>query len=374
MYLKTFACQDFRNLAQVSIEPHPRFNIVEGRNGQGKTNLLEAIGLLGSFRSFRDAKNRELIGFGASCARIISRVDRRGVEREISVETEGKGKRVRIDGKMLKRRSEYLGHVSIVFFGPDHLKLTKEGPAQRRRFLDRAIFNIWPAYFEECQSYQQALKNRNKLLKDSAQGGIDSDVMASFDREFIRWAARLTWRRNNFLGIYGELFSQTLGELTAGELEGHIAYTVETEVGSATDEAEIVSSFEAVLARSWKTDCHRRYTTVGPHTHDLACTLQGKSARLFASQGQHRAFVLALKIAEMQLVYDQLGIFPILLLDDVSSELDKKRNEDLMNYLNTRPTRGEEMGAQVFITTTDRRWIQLSENKRVFKVLNGIIT
>ena len=117
VHLRTFACKHFRNLEHVSIEPHARFNIFEGRNGQGKTNLLEAIGLLGSFKSFRDARNSQLIQFGQSRCEITARVERKDVLREISIETEGKGKRVRIDGKTLTKRSEYLGHVSIVFFG-----------------------------------------------------------------------------------------------------------------------------------------------------------------------------------------------------------------------------------------------------------------
>jgi DNA replication and repair protein RecF len=364
--LKNFACQDFRNLEHVAIEPHPRFNILEGRNGQGKTNILEAIGLLGSFKSFRDAKNKELVRFGAERAQITAKVERSGVAREISVETEGKGKRVRIDGKTLSRRSEYLGHVSIVFFGPDHLALTKEGPANRRRFLDRAVFNLWPVYFEESRRYQSALKNRNKLLRDAHGASIDPDMMRSFDTEFIRSGSRLIWRRKNFLKLYSGIFSECLAQLSSDELQGTVEYGTESEFRSVESEEELCDAFSQALIRSSSSDRQRRYTTVGPHTHDVVCTLNEKSTRAFASQGQHRAFVLALKIAEIQLINAQLGFFPILLLDDVSSELDKGRNEDLMRYLNT-------AGSQIFITTTDKRWIQLGDNQRVFNVDGGVV-
>ena len=367
MHLRTFACKHFRNLEQVSIEPHARFNIFEGRNGQGKTNLLEAIGLLGSFKSFRDAKNSQLIQFGQSRCEITARVERKDVLREISIETEGKGKRVRIDGKTLTKRSEYLGHVSIVFFGPDHLSLTKEGPSNRRRFLDRAVFNLWPAYFEESRRYQVALKSRNKLLKDSHGAGLDKDVMSSFDDEFIRSGSRLIWRRKSFLKLYKELFSTSLSQLSSSELDGELSYGGGDEFTSVSTESDIQEAFKEALSRAWKSDTHRRYSTVGPHTHDLVCMLNGKSTRAFASQGQHRAFVLALKVAQIQLIHHQLGFFPILLLDDVSSELDKGRNEDLMSYLNT-------SGAQIFITTTDKRWIQLGDNQRVFDVSGGVVS
>lgn len=367
MHLRTFACQNFRNLEHVAIEPHPRFNILEGRNGQGKTNILEAIGLLGSFKSFRDAKNSQLIQFEKQRCHIAAKVERSDVVREISIETEGKGKRVRIDGKTLTKRSEYLGHVSIVFFGPDHLALTKEGPSNRRRFLDRAVFNLWPAYFEESRRYQVALKNRNKLLKDSHGKGIDKDVMSSFDAEFIRSGSRLIWRRKNFLKLYSGLFSESLSKLSSNELEGIVTYGAGEALASLESESDIQGAFEEILHRAWSSDTHRRYTTVGPHTHDLVCMLNGKSTRSFASQGQHRAFVLALKIAQIQLINNQLGFFPILLLDDVSSELDKGRNEDLMSYLNT-------AGAQIFITTTDRRWIQLGDNQQVFDVSGGVVS
>ena len=182
----------------------------------------------------------------------------------------------------------------------------------------------------------------------------------------IRWAARLIWRRKNFLRLYEALFSDVLSRLTGEELSGHVAYGCEEEVREVEGEDEIQGAFARALARSSATDHRRRYTTVGPHTHDMVCTLGGRSTRSFASQGQHRAFVLALKIAQMQLIHDQLGFFPILLLDDVSSELDKQRNEDLMNYLNT-------AGGQIFITTTDRRWIRLGDNQKVFTVSGGII-
>ena len=151
------------------------------------------------------------------------------------------------------------------------------------------------------------------------------------------------------------------------ELQGTLSYGAGEQLASATSEEDVREAFQAAVDRAWGTDSQRRYSTVGPHTHDLVCTLNGTSTRAFASQGQHRAFVLAMKVAQIQLINEHLGFFPILLLDDVSSELDKGRNEDLMSYLNN-------SGAQIFITTTDRRWIQVGENQRVFDVSGGVVS
>jgi DNA replication and repair protein RecF len=359
----SLVCESFRNLKSVALDLHPRFNILEGQNGQGKTNVLEAIYLMGTLRSFRETRTKGLIQWDADSAIVRGRVNRRGVERELGVELSGRGRRAMKDGKIVSRLSDYFGHLHLVVFGPDDLALSKGGPGGRRRFLDRAIFQVVPAYFDEMRAYQLALKHRNELIRKTASP-VDPVLLESFDEELVRRGARVLYRRLTFLEQFDPVVQTVFGELTGGEHQLGLRY--DGRVTSASDETSICDAFREQLGAAMAVDQRRRYTTRGPHTDDLVVTLDGHVARSHASQGQHRVLALALKIAELRLAEASLGAPPILLLDDVSSELDQTRNAQLMASLDA----GE---GQVFITTTDRRWIHLSSAARVFSVSDGTI-
>ena len=360
MRIESFTAENFRNLPHVSFEPHPRFNVFEGKNGQGKTNLLEAIYLIAHFKSFRESASADLIRFSHERASLVSRVTHREITREIAIQIEAKGRRIRLDGKAPERLSSALGHVAVVFFGPDDLALTKGGPKHRRSFLDRAIVNLWPGYFDEAKRYAQALRNRNKLLKQEA---VDPGMMEAFDAQFTSAAARVIWRRQSFVHTFGPVFVQTLSQVSDGELEGVLTYSANKLEG---DEASILAGFSEELSRKRRRDLQLGYTSAGPHAHDLECALNGHPLRRVASQGQHRAFVLALRIAQMQQIREEKGYDPILLLDDVSSELDEARNRQLMQTLH-------DAAGQVFITTTDKGWIQVGEQVQHYRVHDGAI-
>ena len=353
------ACRNFRNLEQVELQPHPRFNILEGDNGQGKTNILEGIALLATLKSFRKAKTRELIRFGSEHAELFAQVKRRGITREIALTVTSKGTRAQLDGKPLRRLSATAGHINVVVFGPDHLKLTKEHPEIRRSWIDRAIFNIWPAYLDEARAYVAALKSRNKLLRmnlASSSPPLDLEVLTAFDGEWAKRGARVVWRRLNFLETFGPMFEQVLRDMTGGVLRGSIHYQGLGKFDETPKEQALLERLMKALTDKRSVDLARGYTGSGPHTHDLRFKLEDREVRRFASQGQHRAFVLALKIAEMARIEQATGVFPVMLLDDISSELDESRNAHLMRYLDT-------SGGQVFITTTDKRWIQVDQSQ-----------
>lgn len=317
-------------------------------------------------RSFRDGTNRELIRWGAQSAAIHGEIERGGVRREIELEVAPKGKRAVLDGKLVTRSSGLVGQLHVVVFGPDDLALTKAGPHERRRFLDRAVFNVWPAYLNEIRAYHVALKSRNELLRQRRGATLDPAVIASFDQELAQRGARVVWRRMMFLAGFRPLLQATLSDMTGGGLEGTVSYAPAeiAKLGDGVTEDQLLALLSERLERSLTTDVARGYTTVGPHADDLAFSLAGRSVRRFASQGQHRAFVLALKIAELQRIEQALGVYPVLLLDDVSSELDRDRNAHLMRFLN-------DAGGQVFVTTTDRRWIQLDGASHVYRVSAG---
>ncbi|PIE20020.1 MAG: DNA replication and repair protein RecF [Proteobacteria bacterium] len=367
MHLTVLAAQGWRNLAPFRIVPDRRFNIVEGRNGQGKTNLLEAVYLLASFRSFRDARNRELVGWGEQRAAVLGEIVRREVARTVEVRVTSMGKQVVLDGKGITKLPAELAHLNVVLFGPDDLSLTKAGPAVRRRFIDRAIYAVWPDYVNDLRSYSAALKNRNRLLRQAQERRIDAAVLGAFERELIGHAARVVHRRHLFLQGYRPHFAKVFDHITGHELSGRITYRGYRGLREEAPPEDIVAACELALDEARATDLKRGFTSVGPHTHDLGFTIDDRSARTYASQGQHRAFVLALKIAELHRLHEALGVYPVFLLDDVSSELDEQRNGQLMDYL-------DQAGGQVFITTTDRRWIRVSAAPAVYRVEAGRIS
>jgi len=365
MHPVALGAEHFLNLDTVRREPHRRFNILEGPNGQGKTNLLEAVFLLSSFRSFRDAKNRELIAWGEEAATVYGEIVRREVARTVQVTVSGKGKKVALDGKTITRLPDELAHLNVVLFGPDDLALTKAGPALRRRFLDRAVFAVSADYIGALRAYGEALKNRNELLRQAAAGRLDGDVVAAFERELVAHGARVLQRRLQFLASFKPHFDRVFDHITAGAHRGGIAYRGHATLAVDADLPTLERSYADALDQARATDLRRGFTSVGPHADDLLFHIDRRSARLYASQGQHRAFVLALKIAELHRIHEAIGVYPVFLLDDVSSELDAERNAQLMSYL-------DQAGGQVFITTTDRRWIQVAAaDARVYRVSAG---
>jgi len=349
---------DFRNCANLHIDPSPRFNILEGLNGQGKTNILESIYVMASLKSFRASSSSELIRFGCTQAELRGIVQHDSSERVIRMMFGNRSRRVSIDGKSVRSMAESIGQLSVVLFAPEHLTITKGSPSERRKFLDRALFNRWPSSLTDAKRYQDVLKQRNALLKNN---GSD-EMLVVYDEQLADAAALLLKWRNQFLDALHPIFTDTLAELTNGQLEGKLTYQNKLECDQADDITKKLHS-------DWHRDRMRGSTNKGPHVDDIDVQLNGRSARSFASQGQHRAIVLALKISEIRLLKRDLGYSPILLLDDVSSELDMERNSLLMNYLCS-----DEFGGQVFMTTTTREVLQIDDmDHTCFKIRAGEI-
>ena len=350
MQLLSLTYERFRNLEQVTLEPSARATIAVGENGQGKTNLLEGLYFLATLKALRAGRLSELIRFGAASARVSGRFRLQGAEREISVDILPKSRAAFVDGKRAPSLEAYFGGVSVVAFTPDDLAVVKGGPEGRRAFLDRTVFNRFPAYLQESREYGRALKSRNRLLKENAPHAH----LAAWDETLARSGARLWCRRRALLG-----------ELV-GRAQGAFAKIGRTDVPAAFDYAPVhlegvpfATASEGDLAQALATqldarlarDAERGFTSVGPHADDLDLALGDHAARQYASQGQARALVLAWKVAEIENLHATNGFLPLLLLDDVSSELDPERNAFLMTYL-------AESGAQTFLTTTDAGLVQ----------------
>ena len=383
----------FRNLEETVLEPDPGFNVFEGDNAQGKTNLLEAVYLLATLKSFRNARNGDLMGWGESAADAEAVVERRGVERTLRVHIERGGRTASVDGKRLQRISHYFDHVNVVLFTPDDLAITKGQPAARRRFIDRAVFNADVAHFERVRSYDQALRNRNALLRQSGFGDrLVPEILEAFDDAVARHGAQVVLERRRFLDGLLEPFGQAYRTMAGEEREVGLRYRSSyredapdggsaaaadeedavdeegaTDNGSSDDADELAARARERLRETLSTDLSRGYTGVGPHMDDLVATIDGRPLRRFGSQGQHRAFVLALKVAEIDHLEAKLGFRPVLLLDDVSSELDAIRGRRFMSLVRKK-------GGQVFITTTDRRQVRVEGPQRAWRIEGGGVT
>jgi DNA replication and repair protein RecF len=348
-----------RNLEPLVLEPAPRFNVFHGDNGQGKTNLLEAIYVVAALRSFRTSRLADLIRFGEPAARIGARVTRAGLERVYEVVIEPGGRKVRLDGKAVRPLSKYFGAFNVVLFAPEDLQLPRGAPSERRRFLDRAVFNRRADYMPLAQDYEKVLKSRNALLRDISDGKrAADDQLAVYDLQLAALAAGIAQARLAYVDELRARFQAAFDAISRSGIPVDIGYRTAPEV---TEEAYL-----RLIAASRGADIARGSSNVGPHRDDLAFTLDGHDAGAFASQGQLRALVLAWKTAEMDLLATVHGEDPILLLDDVSSELDPHRNEFLFEFLARRAN-------QCFITTTHPRFVLASGDRVDHEVRDGRI-
>ncbi len=367
MKLLALELRNVRNLEPLALEPGPRFNVFSGDNGQGKTNLLEAVYVAGTLRSFRTARLAELIAFGATEARVAARVERGGLERVCEVTLRERSRVVRLDGKTVRPISRYFGEFNTVLFAPEDLQIPRSSPRERRRFLDRAVFHRQPRYLDQARAYDKVVKSRNALLRKAEGRPAPSqrDLLEVYDQQLARHGAEVVAARRAFLGELLPRFAAAFEAITQAQLEGGIRYLSADDLPDDPDAVE--AALLAAIAAARRADLVRQVTTVGPHRDDLELLLDGRAAASFASQGQLRALVLAWKTAEMDLLEQTHGEPPILLLDDVSSELDPTRNEYLFEFLRQR--RG-----QCMITTTHSKHVLLTADRVDWSVSAGTIT
>ncbi len=370
MRLDMLRLQRFRNLDLVEMQPHERFNVLFGDNGQGKTNLLEAIYLLSAARSFRSHKNAELVAFGADDTTLEARVDRGGHERIVRLEISPQSKDVYLNNSPVRQLSNFFGTLNVVLFGPWDLSLLKGSPSQRRDFVDDAIRSAQPAYATELKHYEEALDQRNALLKDDSP---DDTLLDVYGQQIVQYGADVVKRRLAFMDEFRPVLQDVFREIFDPALEADLRYDMKwgdrlsIPTRPPDDRAELETLLERALDETEQKEHERGYTVIGPHRDDLEATLDGRDISIYGSQGQHRAFILAMKIAVVTYLEDYYHFAPILLLDDVSSELDRQRNRQLFDYLRT------STDGQIFVTTTHRDYIDLDREVRTFRVDDGAI-
>ncbi len=359
------AAEGWRNLAPLKLVPAERLSVLFGDNGQGKTNVLEAAYYLAALRSFRTTHADDLIQRGEpdGRARLRAEVVHRGLERRFEIELGSGGRTARLDGKLVRSTAAALGSVSVVLFVPEDLLLPRAAPAARRRFLDLAIFNVERAYYGEASGFQKVLRNRNALLK---RRDWDRTLLDAFDDELARTGARVVMRRRALAGALAPRFSEHFHALH-GNLAVSLAYRSDPAVEAVADEEGVRAALLRGLVERRALDERRRFTGFGPQADDLEIGLSGLLARTHASQGQLRSFMLALKLAELTEVGARLGDPPILLLDDVPSELDPSRRALLFEAI----TR---LDCQTLISVTEREIVPARTDRLDFQVRAGRLT
>jgi DNA replication and repair protein RecF len=362
MRLKHLVVSSFRNIGMVRVEPGKHFNLLYGFNGQGKTNLLEAIYLLGNPRSFRNSRLSEFIRHGETRAQLLGEVESSGTVSRIKLSLETAGRRVEIDSKGIRRASDLHGKLNAVVFSPDDTGMVKSGPETRRRYLDRAVYTGDIAYLHCWHDYHRILKQRNNLLKSTDKTGLEiwTEKLAEAGADVIE-------HRQQYVALLETRLKQHYATISGGSEAAGIRY--QPEGVQAADRIRIREELLQLFSRHARSDERYGTTTAGPHRDDLTFYLDDRPLKAFGSQGQQKTFVLALKMSEMDNLQAIFGESPLLLLDDMSSELDARRNGNLMEFLTARDI-------QVFITTTEPSTALLGTtvNCAVFRMEDGNLT
>jgi DNA replication and repair protein RecF len=350
MILQKIALKNFRNYTSLCISPAPGLNILTGLNAQGKTNLLEAVFLCCTGRSHRTSKDMEMIKEGEDTALVCCQSLRGDGTHHVEIRLHrGARKEVKVNFANAQRLGELMGHVSGVLFSPEDLFLIKQGPSERRRFVDIAISQIKPSYFYSLQQYNRTLLNRNRLLKGGEKMLKALDV---FDEQLSLSGHSIMQERHAFVQKLKDIANYSHLEMSGRKEQLTITCS----------DIKSPQQLYSALVEAREGDIKRKTTSVGPHRDDILIRINGKDARAYASQGQQRTAALSLKLAQTRLMEQELGEPPILMLDDVLSELDEHRRQMLFRAVGD---------IQILITCTDL--IELPFQHKVFHVKNGSV-
>jgi len=354
--VERLALRGFRNLSDLEVEPGSQFNVIYGDNGAGKSNFLESIEYLGSLKSFRSAKKTDLIRLGCEEAQIHAKIGGDLASRVFRVHLyETRGRRLSIDDKRPRSIGQWREAIQTVIFHPGHLQLTAGGPEGRRAYMDDVLCKIDAAYDMSLAEYQKAVRSRNRLLK---RDEVDRRSVRAFDEILATRGELIGQARARLIEELSPWVLHAFTQMVGHEFPMSLSYRPRVE-----PKAEVIRS---QLDRAFSKDRARGFTADGPHADDLDLRVRDVKARHHASQGQHRMAALSLKIAELHFLTAATRAVPILLLDDVSSELDRGRNRKLFELLTS-------LGGQVFLTTTHPEFILLDGGRVDFQVKGGLV-
>lgn len=359
MIIKSIELKNFRNYENLHLDFDSNVNFIIGDNGQGKTNLIEGIFMSSIGKSFRTSKDNELINFNSDFTRIFVVCEKEIGEQEVEIIIKnGEGKNIKLNGVQVRKSSDLLNNIYIVVFSPEDLKIVKDEPDKRRKFIDRELSILRASYYNNFSNYKKVLLQRNAYLKED---NIETSVLDIWNIELAKYGSKVIKARDEFIKKINLISKEIHKNITNGQEDLEIKYNpnVPFEYWEENEFLELIKKEEI-------NDIRNRNTGVGPHRDDLDFYINGIDVRSFGSQGQQRTTALSLKLAELELIKEETGENAILLLDDVMSELDQTRQTFLIKSLK---------GIQVFITSaemTDNLRDSIKPEK-VFKVKNGEI-
>ena len=357
MIIKSIELNNFRNYEKLHIEFEEGTNILYGDNAQGKTNILEAVYLSGTTKSHKGSKDKEMIRFDCEESHIRTIVEKNEKEYQIDMHLRNRGsKGVAINKLPIKKASELFGILNIVFFSPEDLNIIKNGPAERRRFLDLELCQLDKVYLSDLTKYNKILNQRNKLLKDIYFRPDLIETLPVWDMQLIETGRNIINRRKVFIEELNEIIGEIHSNITGGKENIFIKYEPNID--------DIF--FEDELLKAKQKDLKLSQTTVGPHRDDMLFSIEGVDIRKYGSQGQQRTAALSLKLSEIEIVKKSIHNTPVLLLDDVLSELDSNRQNYLLNSISDIQTIITCTGLEEFVKN------RFHINK-VFRVVNGKI-
>ena len=360
MLLKNLKLKFYRNLLKLDMSWNEHFNIIYGSNAQGKTNLLEAIYLLGHLKSFRGTRGHEFINHDAETAWIGATIEKKGVQYDLEIGFQNAARFLKINKKTARKLSDFLGCLRTVIFTPEELGCIKGFPAARRALLDRAILQTDPTYLDRVQEYYKILRHRNQLLKND----VDNLQLSPWTDSLARIGSRIRYDRLTYLSRIYPYLSLAYREITSGTETAQLVYSIEKDTRN-----NLEKNFLEELQKNSTREKKIGLTLAGPHRDDLDFIVKEKSLRSYGSQGQQRSYLLAFKTAQVMDIEKEFQEPPILLLDDLASELDVQRQEGFLNFLLN-------CSGQVFLTSAQASGLPNSMRQKAsyFQVKNGTVT
>lgn len=358
MIIKRLELADYRNYEFLDLQFDKGTNILYGDNAQGKTNILEAIYVAATTKSHKGSKDAEMVNFNKEEAHIRTYLEKEGVETRVDMHLrKAKSKGIAIDGQKIKKAADLLGLCNVVFFSPEDLNIIKNGPSERRRFMDMELCQLDSFYLYNLNHYNKIVNQRNKLLKDMYFNPELKDTLAIWDSQLVSFGSKIIERRKLFAEQLNEIIYDIHKKLSGGKEDIFICYEPDTEI----------DDFEKKLRYNREKDIKLKQTTVGPHRDDFMFKNGDIDVRRFGSQGQQRTAALSLKLSEIELVKKISKDTPILLLDDVLSELDSNRQNYLLNSIGDIQTIITCTGLEEFVNNR-------FEINKIYKVVNGNVT
>lgn len=368
MWLETIELSGFRNYQETALTFSDGVNVFLGQNAQGKTNMMESIYFLALARSHRTTSDKELINWEADFTRVSGKINSKGSTFPLAISLSNKGKQAKVNHLEQKKLSQYVGHLNIILFAPEDLELVKGSPAVRRQFIDRELGQMSAVYLHHLVSYQEILKQRNQYLKEyKASQSFDMVYLDILTEQLATEGAEVLERRLNFTEKLNKWAAPIQQDISQGKEKLDIQYKTTLSLSNDSQKSSIYRQLLDKYEESKQRELDRGTTIIGPHRDDLVFYVNDKNIQTYGSQGQQRTTALSVKLAEIELMKEMTGEYPVLLLDDVLSELDNHRQTHLLKTI--------EKKVQIFLTTTSLDGVDtdLLNEPKIFHVSAGQI-